>query len=174
IGDGDLLLGEPQANPDLFVWSPCHGHYHLKGVADYQIIASDRTTLLTPRKQAFCLRDDISAVSGSGPAKFNCDFQGITAGWEDVYDKSLDCQWLDITGIPDGDYILRVVCNPEKIFVESNYDNNAATVAITLATTNGPPPPPPPPPSTNCTCKCEKKCDSNKPWDWKKLCDKFK
>ncbi len=173
IGDGDLLLGEPQANPDLFVFSPCHGHYHLKGVADYELISSDGTVLITARKQAFCLRDDIAAVAGAGPAKYNCDFQGISPGWEDVYDKSLDCQWLDITGVPDGDYILRVVLNPERVFVESNYDNNDASVAITLRTSTPPPPPPPTNGNCKCTCKC-KKDNGKKPWDWKHLADKFK
>ena len=171
-GDGDLVLGDPNANPDLFQFSPCHGHFHLKGVADYQLISSNGDTVVTARKQAFCLRDDIAALSGAGAQKFTCDFQGITSGWEDVYDKSLDCQWLDVTGVPDGDYILRVVCNPEGVFIESNYDNNSATATVTIST----PKPPPPPTNANCkcTCNCKKKCQPKKPWNWNKLSQKFK
>src|SRR6185369_3689479 len=30
VGDGDLRLGSPQDHPNLFEFSSCHGHYHLK------------------------------------------------------------------------------------------------------------------------------------------------
>jgi len=28
-GTSDLVIGSPAARPDLFIWSPAHGHYHL-------------------------------------------------------------------------------------------------------------------------------------------------
>jgi hypothetical protein len=34
-----------------------------------------------------------------------CGNQGITSGWADLYSKNLSGQWIDITGVPDGDYI---------------------------------------------------------------------
>ena len=170
-GDADLVIGDPNANPDLFEFSPCHGHFHLKGAAEYQLLSSGGAIITTARKQAFCLRDSIAALPGAGAQKFTCDFQGITVGWEDVYDKSLDCQWLDITAVPDGDYTLRVVCNPEGVFVESNYHNNSATAFVTLST---PQPPPPPPPTNNvCKCKC-KGTPPKKPWNWHWLSPKTK
>jgi hypothetical protein len=42
----------------------------------------------------------------------------------DVYGSSLDCQWLDITGLPPGQYRLRVGVNPFRTFAERSYDNN--------------------------------------------------
>lgn len=107
--------------------------------------------MVRARKQAFCLRDDIHFNPATGPAKYNCDFQGLSPGWEDMYPRDLDCQWLDVTGVPGGTYLLRVTVNPEQIFEESNYANNTAQVSINLPVRNPPPPqpstpaPPPPP-----------------------------
>jgi hypothetical protein len=165
IGKADLVIGDPNANPDLFESSPCHGHSHLKGAADYVLLNSSGQTVLRARKQAFCFRDSTAFSASAGPGRFTCDFQGLSAGWEDIYDKSLDCQWLDITGLPGGTYLLQVTVNPDGVFTEGNYANNTASVSITLAGK-----PPEQPPSGGTTPPKVKKPEP----DWKKLADKFK
>ncbi len=131
IGTADLFLGDPAHNP-LFEWSPCHGHYHFSGYAKYELLNSLGTTILIGRKQAFCLEDFARYDPNAGPPKYNCSYQGISVGWQDIYGSYLDCQWLDITGIPSGNYMLRVTINPERLITESNYDNNSATVPVTI------------------------------------------
>ena len=42
---------------------------------------------------------------------YECGDQGITSGWGDWYYKQLVGQWIDITGVPEGDYIVRVSIN---------------------------------------------------------------
>lgn len=51
--------------------------------------------------------------SSEGPSShgYECEFQGITSGWGDWYYKQLVGQWIDITGVPEGDYIVRVTIN---------------------------------------------------------------
>jgi hypothetical protein len=143
IGKGDLVIGSPQDNPDAFELSTCHGHPHLIGLAVYELIAADGSTVARFRKQGFCLRDSGPYKDSAGESHgYNCDYQGITAGWEDIYDRSLDCQWLDVTAIPAGTYTLRVIVNPEQVFAESNYENNWADVQVTLAAKKTTPPPP--------------------------------
>jgi hypothetical protein len=142
VGAGDLLLGNPDpddpvagcppADPDLFEFSPCHGHYHLQGFARYELYDLAETVLITGRKQAFCLRDNHMVVPGSGAAKFSCSCQGISAGWSDLYASSLDCQWLDITGVPAGTYVLSVTVNAESGLPESNFENNTQTAIVTI------------------------------------------
>jgi hypothetical protein len=131
IGTADLVLGDPIKNP-LFVFSPCHGHYHFSGYALYELLDTGGRTLLTGRKQAFCLEDFARYDANAGPAKFTCAYQGISVGWQDIYGTYLDCQWLDVTGVPPGSYLLRVTINPQALLQESDYSNNTATVPVTI------------------------------------------
>ena len=130
-GAADLVLGNPENNP-LFEFSPCHGHYHFSGFAAYELLDQSATTVVTSRKQAFCLLDSIQIDPAAGPGKFTCDNQGITAGWSDVYGSSLDCQWLDITGVAAGTYTLMVTVNDQLILAESSFENNTATAIVTI------------------------------------------
>ncbi len=104
VGTADLILGSPTdpSNSSLFQFSSCHGHYHLTGFASYELLNSAGTVVLTGRKQAFCLEDYTKIDPNAGPAKYTCSNQGIQVGWADVYGSYLDCQWLDVTGIPLG------------------------------------------------------------------------
>jgi len=130
FGSSDLLIGEPSRRPDLFVWSGCHGHYHLKGLATYRVLTLSGRQVAKTYKQGFCLRDDRPKVLNAGPGKYTCDYQGISKGWQDVYDKTLDCQWVDISGVPPGSYNLEITVNPNRIFPETNYKNNKAIIRI--------------------------------------------
>jgi len=143
VGQGDLVIGNPNDHPALFEFSPCHGHHHLSSAASYGLFTSDGRSVNVARKQAFCLRDNSPYSSSSGPSNgYDCDNQGITAGWEDIYPKNLDCQWLDITGLPAGAYTLRVTVNPSRVFAESNYGNNTASVTVQIPRSPSTTPPP--------------------------------
>lgn len=130
VGKSDLVIGDPNQRPDLFKWSDCHGHYHLKGLATYRLLALSGRQVARTYKQGFCLRDDQPKGPYRGPAKYTCNFQGISAGWQDVYDASLDCQWVDISGVPPGAYNLEITVNPDRRFAESNYNNNRIMLRI--------------------------------------------
>jgi hypothetical protein len=41
IGTADLVVGNPERRPDLFEYSPCHGHYHFREYADYRLWTED-------------------------------------------------------------------------------------------------------------------------------------
>ncbi len=132
-GTTDLVLGVPpppgQSN-DVFEWSPCHMHHHVRNFASYELLDATGTVVLTARKQSFCLEDVESIQPGIPPTGYSCTDQGITRGWADVYSRFLSCQWIDITGVPAGTYTLRVVVNPLRTLPESNYDNNTFTVPV--------------------------------------------
>jgi hypothetical protein len=133
VGDANLVIGDPAARTNLFHFSECHGHYHMTGFSTYALLNSSGTVVRRSRKQGFCLRDDRPFFANARPAVgFDCEHQGITKGWQDVYDKSLDCQFLDITGVRPGQYLLRVTVNPRRLLKESNYGNNSATVPIRI------------------------------------------
>ena len=56
--------------------------------------------------------------------------QGITVNCADNYSNKIDCQWIDITGIPFGNYSLRVLANPMRNVSESDWLNNRAVCEI--------------------------------------------
>jgi hypothetical protein len=149
-GTADLFLGTPPApgtSSPPFVYSVCHDHHHFEGYANYEVRRSDGTVAATGHKQAFCLEDFYPYPcdrDGSNPdpmvpdctmnrAYYTCGFQGIERGWQDVYDESLDCQWVDVTSVPDGNYTLHIDLNVNHDLLESNYSDNSVDVPVTVA-----------------------------------------
>lgn len=137
MGDEDFILGKPEGN-DLFQFSACHGHYHLKEAMRYELLDTKTHKIVevegnqvVGRKQGFCLID-VSRVAGFEPSKFNCENQGLTSGWADVYGKYLDCQFIDITGVIPGAYILRITVNPNGTLFETDYTNNSTEVLVDI------------------------------------------
>jgi hypothetical protein len=134
-GFADLVVPPPPERPDLFEFSPCHGHYHFSGFAEYALLDSAGEVVLTGRKQAYCMEDTIQVAQGPdvGCSKvYDCYNQGIQAGWSDLYGNTLDCQWLDITDVLPGNYRLQVSLNPTRSFQEVTFDNNTATVPVVI------------------------------------------
>ena len=119
-GDGDLVVGD-RSDPDndyarWFYFAECHGHYHLRDFSIYELVQNNRT-VVAGTKQGFCMEDSLKY--GDTPSNgYDCEFQGITSGWGDWYYKQLDGQWIDITGIDEGWYTLRVGINKRRIFDE--------------------------------------------------------
>jgi len=113
-GDGDLVVGD-RSDPNnpyasWFEFAPCHGHYHIRDFSVYELLNKDRTLVVAGHKQGFCFEDSFKYDGGKSNG-YNCGFQGITSGWGDWYYKQLTGQWIDITGVPEGDYIVRVTIN---------------------------------------------------------------
>jgi hypothetical protein len=140
IGTADMVLGAPDTSSGNFVYSACHDHYHFVHYAQYRLLDMQGREVGTGRKQAFCLLDaekyrDDAPEPGQ---RFTCTNQGIHMGWADVYGAGLDCQWLDVTDLPDGDYQLEVHLNPERVLQEKSYDNNITTVPVRIEGGNQP------------------------------------
>lgn len=133
-GDGDLVVGnrnDPN-NPfaEWFEFAPCHGHFHIRDFSVYELVNTDRTVVVAGHKQGFCMEDSLKYDGGKSNG-YNCAFQGITSGWGDWYFKQLSGQWIDITGVPEGDYIVRVRINAANTFDEgSNRYTNAVETSI--------------------------------------------
>jgi Lysyl oxidase len=134
-GLGTFEPPHPAGRPDLFEWSPCHAHYHFKGFAQYALLDQDGKVAAPGHKQAYCMVDSEQIRLGPTIAcapRHNCDDQGLQAGWADTYGYDLDCQWLDITGVPPGEYRLQVSLNPDRLFDEVSYENNTSSVPVTI------------------------------------------
>jgi hypothetical protein len=112
---------------DTYVWSEAHNHHHIRNFNNYDLVNDSGSTTLSGFKQAFCLMD-VEKFDPTAPAgKFECSNQGVTRGWKDVYDSRLPCQYINITGAPDGIYSLVAETNVSRLANEGNvYDNRVA------------------------------------------------
>ena len=132
-GAGDLHLGDPAGFAN-FVFSSCHNHYHFESYAAYEVRDQAGNVVAPGHKQAFCLMDFEPWAPGVnwGDWQYGCDYQGISKGWADTYDSYLDCQFVDVTGVPPGDYTLHISVNHEKVIAEEDYTNNETSVPFTI------------------------------------------
>jgi lysyl oxidase len=53
-------------------------------------------------------------------------YEGIANGWEDVYTWATSGQFVRFGSNPDGRYVLRMIINPQRRFLETDYDDNVA------------------------------------------------
>jgi hypothetical protein len=136
VGNVDFEMGDPRETPDLFQFSPCHGHFHFNDYARYALKDEAGNTIAPGHKQAFCLLDSAIFVDWDPTVRqfprYGCQFQGISRGWYDSYGSGLDCQWIDITDVPPGDYELEVRINPERAIEELDYTNNDLRMTVTI------------------------------------------
>ena len=138
-GGGDLLVGD-RSDPDnpyaeYFVFHGCHGHYHINNFSIYELVNLQGDVVVAGTKQGFCFEDSFKYEDGGKSNGYDCHNNGITSGWGDWYYKQLVGQWIDITGVPEGQYKVRVRLNTGEftpIFDEGQ--NRYSNVTETLVT----------------------------------------
>lgn len=142
IGTADVAIGDPRRHIDpngdgsyadsdgLFEMATCHGHFHFRNYATYELIPvradGSLGTAVMARKRGFCMIDTTPYTNANGRPKekvyYSCGSpteagnQGISVGYADTYVKALGGQYFVLDDpaepVPAGDYILRVTVNP--------------------------------------------------------------
>ena len=154
-GNEDFFIGQSggagNLNPN-FYWDDCHGHAHYEGYANYRLYnyPSLEPSETIGHKNGWCVMDLGAAVSSETPDyitnpspcsfTYGCSTMGISKGCSDTYGSGISCQWVDITGLADGEYVLAVSTNMETDnYVpqyEINFENNIVYVLFELETIN--------------------------------------
>jgi lysyl oxidase/VCBS repeat protein/FG-GAP repeat protein len=134
LGSGSVNIPGPDQRPDLYQFDTCHQHDHLVGFASYELLDARNAVVAVGRKQGFFLVD-LVPYCGDAPEPFiNTDgSMGISPGWADVYTADFPCQWLDITGLPDGAYTLRVGVDKNDIVDEEDVRPNSVDVKVKIS-----------------------------------------
>jgi len=135
-----------------------HGHFHYSSFATSELWRSNRrgdrlgsAPLRGAQKVSFCIADiriDAWGKKGDGPRTYyapDCLFpastdgtidhflQGLENGWADVYDWYIPDQYIEVSGVPDGYYLLRFCADPDDSIRESDESNNCLTNHILLS-----------------------------------------
>ena len=148
LGELDLHIGDPAnplppLDPADFEFHACHGHRHLHGYAAYELRSLDGAVVVPGRKEGFCILDSTKVLPGAADRKYTCIDQGLSSGWSDLYARTIDGQWVDVTGVPEGDYLLVVTVNAEGNLPEAvNWYPNTASVPVHVPPPSSPVPSP--------------------------------
>jgi hypothetical protein len=139
-----------------YVVSPDHRHWHLLGFERYELRRVDgETAVASDRKTGFCLGDRY-AVRGPKPAGApanpvitgRCGLdqpglrqiqEGISVGYGDDYDPTLEGQYVRLSGLRSGRYLLVHRVNVDRALRETRYDNNVASLLIAVKWRRGRP-----------------------------------
>ena len=123
----------PNLQPHEWIWHSCHNHYHsFEAFVNYDLLnVTTRKKVAEGHKASFCLEDSLCR---GGSSRYRCGTgtQGISANCGDVYGTHLDCQWIDVTDVPIGTYILRQNVNPDRLTPETDYRNNAVECTVQI------------------------------------------
>jgi Lysyl oxidase len=131
-----------------YVVSPGHRHWHYLGFDHYQLRQAAGNRLRRDRKSGFCLGDRYAvpppALPSAAPATVftsRCGLaqpgrtrvgEGISVGFGDYYAANLEGQYVGIDGLPNGQYTLVHRVNADRRLRELRYDNDAASVRLSL------------------------------------------
>ncbi|KAL2092854.1 hypothetical protein ACEWY4_012652 [Coilia grayii] len=107
-------------------WHSCHSHFHsMAEFCHYDLLdASTHVRVAEGHKASFCLED--TSCDPGYYRRYACTShtQGLSPGCYDTYNADIDCQWIDITDVRPGKYILKVTVNPGFQVPESDFSNN--------------------------------------------------
>jgi hypothetical protein len=59
--------------------------------------------------------------------------EGLSVGWLDLYPWDIASQWIDTTGLPNGDYLLCETADPNEAWLESHENNNEAWAHVHIS-----------------------------------------
>lgn len=122
-GTADFLPNRPRYS---WEWHSCHQHYHsMDEFSHYDLLdATTQRSVAEGHKASFCLEDTSCDYGYYRRYACTSHTQGLSPGCYDTYNADIDCQWIDITDVKPGNYILKISVNPYYQVPESDYSNN--------------------------------------------------
>jgi hypothetical protein len=142
-----------------FTYHAGHGHFHFDGYNYYRLrvrnldgtpgpyVTRGDGTDIVGEKIGFCLINvlgsfvteggqsstSLPGYNAPGQPATGCGFvQGVHVGEADQYGSGTSGQWLDVTGVPNGNYFLEITVDGENMMQETNEANNTKLFAFTL------------------------------------------
>lgn len=125
-----------------------HNHFHVRDLQEMTLQNLNAQVLARGAKRGFCFWDNYGYGSPL-PVHYHpsttdaCELaadgrvpMGLSVGWGDRYPYNIAYQYIDITGLPNGSYIVHLTADPPLtpggLFLEANESNNTAWAEIRI------------------------------------------
>ncbi|XP_066277064.1 protein-lysine 6-oxidase-like isoform X2 [Branchiostoma lanceolatum] len=125
----------PKLPRRFWIWHSCHQHFHsMDAFSFYDLLDNAGRQAAEGHKPSWCLENTGCGDTNSRPVRYNCrrGTQGISGGCWDTYTSDLDCQWIDVTDVKPGIYVMEVSVNHHRRISESDYSNNRVRCDVIL------------------------------------------
>lgn len=94
-------------------------------------------------KLGFCLSDIAPVSEDAGKATYRGRYcraplggteqlMGVSSGWSDIYTSPTPGNYIEISGLPTGRYVLETIIDPDGLFAESDETDNVRVDPIYL------------------------------------------
>lgn len=145
IQDGAGGWDEHATAATMFYAGDGHDHWHVYGLQEW-ILAFEATPNEKVRggaKTGFCFWDNVelweapSYYTSTNSCHMKADAtvpMGLSVGWGDRYPATIAYQYIDISGLPYGNYCLTLIADPNGEFVEAQTGNNTVSALISIQT----------------------------------------
>lgn len=130
----------------MFYAGDGHDHWHVRDLQEWTIAFYNGGKAGEPlswgAKTGFCFWDNFpypgsaaKLYSGTTSCHERTDGtipMGLTVGWGDEYPSTIAGQYIDITGLPNGTYIVSLTADQRGDFLEANEENNDSGAIIEI------------------------------------------
>ena len=143
---------------NAFTWTQ-DGLWHTTDIERHELLSTDGEVLRSSDAHGFCLSDNTEwrdwvprpdtvgredvpewpvylkdAACSEEQQGATSITHGLSRGWADTYPTlARDDQFIDITGLPDGTYVVRVTTDGDGLVTETDDDDNSASAEVTIA-----------------------------------------
>jgi len=144
----------PAASQTFYWAGDGHAHWHIRDFDAYELFDPNGQKLRNGEKHGFCFEDNTSYRDWPGNPKHpaapaqpvythesSCGHNdvnalsithGLSVGWGDTYPVSLPDQGINVTGLPDGVYVVKITADWQNFYKESNESNNSASARVQI------------------------------------------
>lgn len=142
-------FSEHPTTATMFYSGDGHDHWHVRNLQEWTLQNLNAQVLARGAKTGFCFWDnyDYGAPTDAYYHPFTTDAceiapdrtvpMGLSVRWGDRYPSNIAFQYIDISGLPNGDYTVTVAADPPLAesgrFVEANEGNNTSWARIRIA-----------------------------------------
>lgn len=164
-----------------FSRQPTHEHFHLRDIERYRLFSLADGTYENSFKRGFCMGDsydpgimiankpavggfdgDLGSACGQAHPEALRIVEGLSVGWGDYYSPLVEGQYVDLTGLPEGDYRVVTELDPFQRLIVGSRERSVGGADFHLSYPDGTDATP----EANITGSCNTRvtCASRLPW----------